>query len=153
MPRPRQPRPDPEDLAKLYRNLGNVRAVGESLGVSQTSAAKWLREAGIETRRTGRPRKGADVGRINLHISEVAHAGLRFRAVQRGASLQATVAAIVSEALEAGREPRELSGPPAKVITVALPAAVLDRFRVEADRRGMSVTALAAGFAVLAVPE
>ena len=37
------------------------------------------------------------------------------------------VGRIVAEALEAGREPGELSGPPAKVITVALPVEVLDR--------------------------
>ena len=141
MPRPRQPRPDPEALAQLYRQLGNVRAVGEALGVSQTSAAKWLRAAGIETRRTGRPRKGADVGRINLRLSEVDHAGLRVRAVQRSAGLQATATAIICEALDEGREPRELSGPPDKVITVALPVEVLDRLRVEADRRGVSLTA------------
>ncbi len=153
MPRLRQPRPEPERLAALYRELGNVRAVGEALGVSQTSAAKWLREAGIETRRTGRPRKGADVGRINLHVSAVDHAGLRFRAAQRGAGLQATAAAIVIEALAECREPRELTGPPSKVITVALAVEVLDRLRVEADRRGVSVMALAAGLAVSAVPE
>ncbi len=153
MPRPRQPRPDPEDLANLYRRLGNVRAVGEALGVSQTSAAKWLRDAGIATRRTGRPRKGADVGRINLHVSEVDYAGLRFRAAQRGAGIQATAAAIISEALEAGTEPRELSGSPSRVITVALPVAVLDRLRAEADRRGISVTALARGLVLTAVPE
>lgn len=70
----------------------------------------------------------------------------------RGVGLQATAASIVSEALEAGREPRELAGPPAKVITVALPVAVLDRLRVEANRRGVSVTALATGLVVSAVP-
>ena len=153
MPRPRQPRPDPEALAKLYRQHGNVRTLGEALGVSHASVATWLREAGIETK-TGRPRKkGADVGRINLHVSEVDYAGLRFRAVQRGAGLQATAAATVVEALEAGLEPRQPSGPPAKVITVALPVEVLDQLRAEADRRGVSVTALAAGLAVSAVPE
>ena len=94
MPRRRQPRPDPEALAKLYRKLGNLRAVGEALGVSQTSAAKWLRAAGIDTRRVGRPRKGGDAGRITVHVSEVDHAGLRFRATQRGEGLQATAAAI-----------------------------------------------------------
>ena len=153
MPRPRQPRPDPQALEKLYRDLGNVRAVGQALGVSQTSAAKWLKAAGIETRRTGRPRKGADVGRINLHVSAVDYAGLRFRAAQRGEGIQATAAAIIAEALDEGRQPRDLSGSPAKVITVALPVAVLDQLHVEADRRGVSVTALAAGLAVSAVPE
>ncbi len=153
MPRHRQPRPDPDALAQLYRKLGNVRALGEALSVSQTTAAKWLREAGIGTRRAGRPRKSGDAGRITLHVSEVDHAGLRFRAAQRGAGLQATAAAIVAEALETGREPRDLSGPPARYVTITLPAAVLDRLRVEADRRGGSMTALAAGLAVSAVPE
>lgn len=153
MPRRRQPRPDPEDLAKLYRQLGSVRALGEALGVSGAAASKWLRAAGIETRRAGRPRKGADVGKLNLHVSEVDHAGLRFRAAQRGAGLQVTAAALVVEALNAGSEPRELSGPPARYVTITLPAGVLDRLRVEADQRGVSVAALAAGLAVSAVPE
>ncbi len=121
--------------------------------VSLHTAAKWLRAAGIETRRTGRPRKGAEVGRINLHVSAADHAGIAFRAAQREQGIQKTAAAIVAEALEAGREPCEPSGPPAKAITVALPVAVLDRLRVEADRRGMSVTALARGLVLTEVPE
>ena len=64
------------------------------------------------------------------------YAGLRFRAAQPGAGLQATAAAIIAEGLEEGREPRELSGPPAKVVTVALPVAVLDQLRIEADPGG-----------------
>ncbi len=153
MPRPRQPRPDPEELTKLYRRLGNVRAVAEDLAISHTAASNWLRAAGIETRRAGRPRKGDDVGRINLRLSAVDYAGIAYRALQRGQGLQKTAAAIVVEGLEAGREPRELSGPPSKVITVALPAEVLDRLRVEADRRGVAVTALARGLVLAAVPE
>ena len=61
--------------------------------------------------------------------------------------------AIIGEALTEGRDPRELTGSPAKVITVALPVEVLDRLRVEADRRGVSLTALARGLVLTAVPE
>ena len=120
--------------------------------MSHTAAAKWLDEAGVERRRVGRPRTRGDVGQLTLRVSEVEYAGLAFRARQRQMSLRAVTAAVIAEALDAGKEPVEPSGPPERSISPLLPVEVLDRLHVEADRRGMSVTALALGLALTAVP-
>ncbi len=141
--------PTDEHLADLYRELGSVRAVGEALGVSHTSAAAWLKAAGVERRGSGRPRSSAGEGRVTLHVSEVDHAGLKFRAVQRSAGLQATVAAIIGDGLAAGVEPAELAGPAARHVTVKLSAEVLEQLRAAARARKVSMSALAAA----AVPE
>ncbi len=151
MPRGRQ-RPTDERLAELYAQLGSVRAVGEALGVSHTAAAGWLKAAGVRRRGSGRPRASAGEGRVTLHVSEVDHAGLKFRAAQRGAGLQVTVAAIIGDGLAAGGEPAELAGPAARHVTVKLSAEVLEQLRAAARARGVSMSALASGLAAAAVP-
>lgn len=67
-------------------------------------------------------------------------------------SLPAVTATIVAEALAAGKDPAVLSGPPTYSIS-SVPVDILDRLRLEADRRGMSVTALALALALTAVSE
>lgn len=48
-------RPSADELRRLYRRLGSVPTVAESLEVAYETARQWLLEAGVELRPKGRP--------------------------------------------------------------------------------------------------
>ena len=48
-----RPRPTPEELARLYAELGSADALGRHLGCARRTALTWLRQAGVPIRPRG----------------------------------------------------------------------------------------------------
>ena len=53
-------RPSADELRRLYRRLGSIPRVSESLGVAYETARQWLLDAGAELRTKGRPSTNAE---------------------------------------------------------------------------------------------